>query len=561
MSALRTVREHRPELHTEDRTFRMQTNANSPTTEAFAHRDATNDAIAVVDGYGVAIKVHRGHLVVEDGIGMHRRERRYTRGSRQLRRLVVLGHTGIITLDAIRWCHDVGITITQIDTDGRVLTASSPKTHDDARLRRTQALAAGTETGLTITRYLLTVKLHGQAANAESRLDAPDVAAVIRAYADALGDADLAGCQALEAQAANAYFDAWFPAVTMTFARKDYDRVPDHWRGFLARTTPLINGKTPRNAADPINAMLNYSYALIEAEAITACHAVGLDPGLGLLHTDKKQRASLALDLVEAVRPDVERTMLDMLADRVFRAADFHETRDGRCRLLAPLTHQLGAMALRWHVIIGPHVEQVAHALAMASDAPIPSRTPLTQANVRAVVGESKRRIGRPTATPRLPKLCRECGVEIDNARTLCRACAPADLRQRGRTAMGTAVARLDELRAAGKDPTTAPEPVERRRQSQRRNRAAMLDWQRRNPGVRPDPSVFLREIRPLLTDMTIGELRRVTGLSESACSRVRSGKLIPHVRHWEALRAYARGAALRTGKAAPYEAEAATRG
>jgi CRISPR-associated protein Cas1 len=52
--------------------------------------------------------------------------------------------------------------------------------------------------------------------------------------------------------------------------------------------------------------MLNYLYALVEAEAILACQAVGLDPGLGLVHSDTRARASLALDLMEPVRPEVD---------------------------------------------------------------------------------------------------------------------------------------------------------------------------------------------------------------------------------------------------------------
>ena len=42
--------------------------------------------------------------------------------------------------------------------------------------------------------------------------------------------------------------------------------------------------------------MRNYLSSLVEAEAILACQAVGLDPGLGIIHADARGRPSLALD-------------------------------------------------------------------------------------------------------------------------------------------------------------------------------------------------------------------------------------------------------------------------
>ena len=58
-----------------------------------------------------------------------------------------------------------------------------------------------------------------------------------------------------------------------------------------------------RSAANPANALLNYLYAMLGAEARIALLAVGPDPVLGVLHADLKARDSLALDLVDAVYP------------------------------------------------------------------------------------------------------------------------------------------------------------------------------------------------------------------------------------------------------------------
>jgi CRISPR/Cas system-associated endonuclease Cas1 len=60
--------------------------------------------------------------------------------------------------------------------------------------------------------------------------------------------------------------------------------------------------------------MLNYLYALLESEARLALAALGLDPGIGVLHNDTRTRDSLACDLMEPVRPQVDAYLLDWLS-------------------------------------------------------------------------------------------------------------------------------------------------------------------------------------------------------------------------------------------------------
>src|SRR5690242_6568184 len=90
-----------------------------------------------------------------------------------------------------------------------------------------------------------------------------------------------------------------------SFPNRDLPRVPEHWRIFGTRKSPLSG--SPRLAANPANAILNYLYAVLESETRLAAAALGLDPGLGFLHVDTPARDSLACDLMEPVRPQVER--------------------------------------------------------------------------------------------------------------------------------------------------------------------------------------------------------------------------------------------------------------
>lgn len=43
-------------------------------------------------------------------------------------------------------------------------------------------------------------------------------------------------------------------------------------------------------------------------------------------------------------------------------------------------------------------------------------------------------------------------------------------------------------------------------------------------------------QVLPRLAEMPLSKMERATGLSNSACSRIRSGRMTPHPRHWEAL-------------------------
>src|SRR5437773_1950913 len=112
------------------------------------------NGVLTLAGYGLRVAVDRGHLAVADGICDQRRSDRLARATAGLKRLVLLGHTGFITLDALRWLRDVGAAFVQIDADGEVIAAWGPAGLDDPRLRRAQALAPGNGVGMKVARGL-----------------------------------------------------------------------------------------------------------------------------------------------------------------------------------------------------------------------------------------------------------------------------------------------------------------------------------------------------------------------------------------------------------------------
>jgi len=66
-----------------------------------------------------------------------------------------------------------------------------------------------------------------------------------------------------------------------------------------------FDGRSRRPPQDVFNAALSYGYAILLGECVSALAACGLEPSLGMLHTDDDARPSLALDLIEEFRPYV----------------------------------------------------------------------------------------------------------------------------------------------------------------------------------------------------------------------------------------------------------------
>jgi len=522
-------------------------------------RDATNTAVAVASGYGVTVAVERGQLVVADGIGKHRRQRRYPRAGRTLRRLVVAG-SGAVTLDALRWCADLGVSLVTIDPAGRVL-ATNGSGLDDARLRRAQGAACGTAVGLDLACTLLTEKIAGQARVLRQMFGDDDTARDLEAF-DLRTAPSPDRLREIEATAASRYFKAW-QGAQLRFTARDVRRVPEHWNRYTTRRSPLHHGgPTPRDAAHPMNALLNYLYSLAETECRFACLAVGLDPGLGFLHTDHRGRDSLALDLLEVVRPHVEHYVLRLAAGQIFRAADFHETREGKCVLLPPLTHALADTMPEWARVVAPTAERVAHTLGDTSTAIIRRRTPLTQQNNRA---EQQRRaqqrmtpipsdqeasesaeawgtastVMRVADGPGMPaRLCRACGVHLGSRRYgACHSCRKAELTERAGHLATAGLTELARRRGLGEDPSTTPEAIAKKSESNKIRRAFLAQWERDHPDApKADPAVFSRLILPSLAGIPLSSIVTATGLSTSAASRVRSGKFTPHRAYWESL-------------------------
>jgi CRISPR-associated endonuclease Cas1 len=490
---------------------------------SFADIHPGRQGVVTLSGYGINVRVDRGHLLVEDGIGADRQRARFPGVGHGLKRLVIIGSDGMVSLSALRWLADQKAAFVMLERDGTVLATTGPVRPSDARLRRAQALSSQSGIALHIARELIDKKLAGQERVARHKLLATKTADTISRYRKDLVNADSPeAVRQLESLAAGAYWAAW-RTLPITFPRKDESRVPDHWRSFGARVSPLTG--SPRLAVNPPNSILNYVYSVLESESRLAAAALGLDPGIGVLHVDTPNRDSLACDLMEVVRPQVDCFLLDWITREPLKREWFLEQRDGNCRLMAQLAIKLSETAPIWARAVAPIAEWVAATLWSRGKKPVGVVSPptrLTQRHKREAKGGSP--IPLPISPARRENLCRGCGKTIQQRSTNCAQCQ-----------IDGATERLVDVARIGRVAARSPKARAKHVASRRRHAQACSEWDASKQPPWLTSEVFSQRIQPLLAEIPTSAIRSRIDVSRWYAGKIRQGYRT-HQRHWQAL-------------------------
>ncbi len=99
----------------------------------------------------------------------------------------------------------------------------------------------------------------------------------------------------------------------------------------------FYHGRSRRPPMDCVNAMLSFAYSLLTNDCASALESTGLDAYVGFMHRDRPGRVSLALDLMEELRPCMaDRFVLTLINNRVITVSDFEKTESGAIRLTDP---------------------------------------------------------------------------------------------------------------------------------------------------------------------------------------------------------------------------------
>lgn len=92
---------------------------------------------------------------------------------------------------------------------------------------------------------------------------------------------------------------------------------------------------------DNVNALLSFFYTLLVHECRSALESVGLDPAVGFLHRDRPGRPSLALDLMEELRPYLGDRMVLSLINRKQISKDDFITKENGAVYVLPETRKM----------------------------------------------------------------------------------------------------------------------------------------------------------------------------------------------------------------------------
>lgn len=240
--------------------------------------------------------------------------------------IVCIGSIGV-TPSLMGHCAERGVRISMMGRNGRFLARIEGPVSGNVLLRRSQYRAADTaERTAAIAGHIVTGKLLNQRAVVRRALrdhgahSPPDVSARLRTCERRMSDAARrsANVQAInvlrgiEGEAARAYY-----AVFNDLMRSE-------------ERTFTFSHRSRRPPLDPVNALLSFLYSLLVHDYRSALETVGLDPAVGFLHRERPGRPSLALDLMEELRPVLaDRLALSLINRRQLAASDFETAVSG----------------------------------------------------------------------------------------------------------------------------------------------------------------------------------------------------------------------------------------
>lgn len=228
-----------------------------------------------------------------------------------------------ITTDAIKMAMDHNIDIIFLDEFGdpygRVWHSKLGST---TLIRRRQIEIAETEEGLKLALSWVTKKFENQIELLKRlRNTRTQKSAEITAYIDKLENSlhsfnGLSGTisdrrgtiMGIEGNGGRVYFEC------LSFL------MPDRYR---------FDGRSRNPAKDEFNTLLNYAYGVLYSRVEKACIIAGLDPYVGIIHTDNYNKKSLVFDLIENFRIWADETVVNIFAGRKVRQEHFDELKNG----------------------------------------------------------------------------------------------------------------------------------------------------------------------------------------------------------------------------------------
>lgn len=226
-----------------------------------------------------------------------------------LESIVAFGYCGA-SPSLMSLCANRGVGLSFLTPNGFFLARISGKLNGNVLLRRNQYRKADNdENSLALAKFFIIGKITNSRSvllrairDHEKSINADEVLEAAKLLTKNLERIELADCvesvRGIEGDSARVYFDVFDHLI---LSNKDQF---------------FFNGRSRRPPLDYINALLSFLYTLLVHDVQSALEAVGLDPAVGFLHCDRPGRPSLALDLMEELRPYLADRMALSLVNR-----------------------------------------------------------------------------------------------------------------------------------------------------------------------------------------------------------------------------------------------------
>lgn len=221
-------------------------------------------------------------------------------------------------------CAQRGISLSFCSPRGEFLARVTGESNGNVLLRRTQyRIADDPVQSCVLARNMIFGKIHNARWSIQRtrrdhslRVDDARLGEVSEQLKDVLPQVlfqeDLDSLRGLEGAAATAYFGV-------------FDQLILGNKAVFHFTT-----RSRRPPMDPVNALLSFAYSLLSHDCASALESAGLDSYVGFLHRDRPGRSSLALDLMEELRPCIaDRFVLSCINNRIFQKSDFDYRENG----------------------------------------------------------------------------------------------------------------------------------------------------------------------------------------------------------------------------------------
>lgn len=274
-------------------------------------------------------------------------------------------------------CAQMCVSVSFLSEYGKYLGTLYGETKGNVLLRREQyRIADSLEKSLPFAQSFIFAKLHNQrwvlerglrdhALRVNTKLLETSSAQILENQKLSLTCQNKDILRAIEGNAAQAYFRAIDELILQN--KKDF----------------LFIIRNRRPPTDPINALLSFAYTLLAAECRHALESVGLDSYVGFMHTDRPGRASLALDLMEELRPHfADRFVLTMINRNEISPDDFEQQVVGAVKIKSEarkkfltswqqrkrehVTHPFLEEEIQWGLV--PHVQALLLSKAIRGD-------------------------------------------------------------------------------------------------------------------------------------------------------------------------------------------------